>query len=59
VVDKGTIMTYSTGSNAFTMSSSKSIKFTATGAHNQPSMGINYSTYYLPDPGTYEELEKQ
>jgi len=55
-IDQGSILTYQPTGTAFTMNSSKSIQFSATGAMNQPSQGATYSAYFLPKQGSYQEV---
>ncbi len=56
-IDQGTLMTLdTTQSTAANFHSSKSVKWTSTGANNQPSEGITYDTKYLPVGGSYREL---
>jgi hypothetical protein len=55
-IDQGTIITYSTASNSVVINGSKSVQFSATGANNQPTLGTTYSSYYSPNPGSYQEV---
>jgi hypothetical protein len=34
----------------------KTIKFTGTGANNQPSTGVSYSSYFSPVVSSYQEV---
>lgn len=55
-IDQGTIMTFDEGANSVSIDGSKSIKFTATGGVNQPTIGVSYSTFFAPKPATYQEV---
>ena len=55
-VDQGTIMTFYEGAESFVKDGSKSVKFTATGGSNQPTIGVSYSTFFEPKPATYQEV---
>lgn len=55
-IDQGTLMTLHEGNNSAVFNGSKSVKFAATGANNQPTIGLSYSTYYSPKPSTYQEV---
>jgi hypothetical protein len=55
-IDQGTLMTLSPNANSAVFNGSKSVKFSATGANNQPTAGVSYSSYYIPEPGTYQEV---
>jgi hypothetical protein len=54
-IDRGTIMTYSESPNSAYFNG-KTVKFTATGAGNTPTAGISYSSYFKPDPTSYQEV---
>jgi hypothetical protein len=56
LVDQGTLMTLDPGANSAVFNGSKSVKFSATGASNQPKLGVSYSTYFAPKPATYQEV---
>lgn len=56
LIDQGTIMTLDPGANSAVFDGSKSVKFTATGAGNQPKFGLSYSTFFMPKPSTYQEV---
>jgi hypothetical protein len=58
-IDQGTIMTLSPSANSFVMNGAKSVKFSSTGANNQPTTGLVYSQYFVPCPETYEEAKQQ
>jgi hypothetical protein len=55
-IDQGTLMALSPNANAVTINTSKSITFTATGSSNVPKVGLTYSTYYSPNPTSYQEV---
>jgi hypothetical protein len=55
-VDQGTLMTLASSNNTFVMNGSKSVKFSSTGSSNVPTAGIIYSTYYKPNPISYQEV---
>ncbi len=55
-IDQGTLMTLDPNDNSCVINTSKSVKFSAPGATNQPKLGLSYSTYYSPNPGTYQEV---
>jgi hypothetical protein len=55
-VDRGTIMAMKEEPNAVYIESSKSLKFTATGKGNAPTIGVTYSTFFAPDPTSYQEV---
>lgn len=55
VIDQGTLMTLDEGEDAMVIGS-KTLRFTATGANNLPSTGMTYSTYYRPNPISYQEV---
>jgi hypothetical protein len=55
-VDQGTIMTMSPNANSAVFNGSKTIRFSATGASNVPTLGVSYSTYYSPNPSSYQEV---
>lgn len=55
-VDQGTLMTLDPNANSAVFNGSKSVKFSATGANNQPTSGVSYSSYYSPEPATYQEV---
>jgi hypothetical protein len=55
-IDQGSLITYSPNANAAVFNSSKSIRFSSTGANNQPNTGVTYSTYYTPNAGSYQEV---
>lgn len=48
-------MTYKAGPNSAVFSG-KTIKFTATGTNNLPTVGMTFSQMYAAEPTTYEEL---
>jgi hypothetical protein len=53
-IDRGTLMTLNpNGKSAWF--EGKTVKFTATGAKNAPNKGITYSSYYNPDPTSWQE----
>ena len=56
-IEKGSILTFdaSTTSNSATFSG-KTVKFASTGLANPPSMGVTYSSRFLPAKGSYLEL---
>jgi hypothetical protein len=49
-------MTLDAGADSAVFNGAKSVKFSATGASNQPKLGVAYSAYYLPKPSTYQEV---
>lgn len=53
---QGSIITLYSGANSAVFGSSKSFQFTATGAGNQPTMGLSYNTYYSPNQSSYQEV---
>jgi len=55
-VDRGTIMAMKEVPNSVYIESSKSLKFTATGKGNAPTIGVTYSTFFAPDPTSYQEV---
>jgi hypothetical protein len=55
-IDQGTLMTLDPGANSAIFGGSKAVLFSATGSNNQPSAGVSYSSYYVPDPGKYKEV---
>ena len=55
-IDQGTLMALSPNANAININTSKSVTFTATGASNLPKLGVSYSTYYSPNPASYQEV---
>ena len=55
-IDQGTIMTLNDGASSAVFNGSKPIKFSATGAGNQPRLGVTYSTFFVPVPSTYQEV---
>jgi hypothetical protein len=55
-IDQGTLMTFDTGSSSALFNGSKWVKFAATGANNQPTPGVTYSSYFAPKPSTYQEV---
>jgi hypothetical protein len=55
VVDHGTLMTMKSAANSAVFNG-KTVKFTATGANNLPSVGVSFSRNYVPDAASYEEL---
>jgi hypothetical protein len=57
-IDRGTLMAYNEGPNAVYFNG-KNIKFTATGGNNVPTQGVSFSTYYMADPTSYQELLPQ
>ena len=54
-IDQGTLMIFKEAANAAVFNG-KTVKFTATGAGNAPTPTVSYSSYYAPDPATYQEL---
>jgi hypothetical protein len=54
-IDRGTLMAMSESSNAVVFNG-KTVKFTATGKGNTPSIGVSYSTFFKPDPTSYQEV---
>jgi hypothetical protein len=56
VIDQGTLMTLNPATNSAVFNGSKSVTFAATGENNQPKLGVSYSTYFAPKPGTYQEV---
>jgi hypothetical protein len=54
-IDRGTLMAMKNASNAVIFNG-KTVKFTATGKGNQPSIGVTYSTFFSPDPTSYQEV---
>ena len=55
-IDQGTLMAPSPNSGAVNVNTAKTITFTGTGISNLPKVGITYSTYYSPDPASYQEV---
>ena len=55
-VDQGTLMTLSPDANSAVFNGSKNVRFSATGASNLPKIGVSYSTYYSPNPASYQEV---
>ena len=55
-IDKGTLMTLSPSNNSAVFNTAKSVKFTATGANNQPTAGLSYNSYFAPEADSYVEL---
>lgn len=55
-IDQGTLMTFDEGSSSAVFNGSKWVKFAATGANNQPTPGVTYSSYFAPKPQTYQEV---
>jgi hypothetical protein len=55
-IDQGTLMTFDEGSQSAVFNGSKWVKFAATGANNQPTPGVTYSSYFAPKPSTYQEV---
>jgi len=56
VIDQGTLMTLNPATNSAVFNGAKSVTFAATGENNQPKLGVSYSTYFAPKPGTYQEV---
>jgi hypothetical protein len=54
-IDQGTLMTYNEEPGACVFDG-KTVKFHSTGHNNMPTTGITYSTYYEPDPESYQEV---
>jgi hypothetical protein len=54
-IDRGTLMAMKNTPNAVIFNG-KTVKFTATGKGNQPSIGVTYSTFFSPDPTSYQEV---
>ena len=53
-IDRGTLMTLNpNGKSAWF--EGKTVKFTATGGNNSPNRGLTYSSYYTPDPSSWQE----
>ena len=55
-VDQGTLMTLSPNANSAVFNGSKSVTFSATGASNVPKIGVSYSTFFSPNPSSYQEV---
>jgi hypothetical protein len=55
-VNTGTLMTLSNGANSMVISTSKTLKFSATGQNDQPNSGVAYNQYFAPSPATYQEI---
>lgn len=55
-IDQGTIMTLSPNANSAVFNGAKNIRFSATGASNLPKIGVSYSSYYSPNPASYQEV---
>jgi len=55
-IDQGTLMALSPNADAIDVNTAKTITFTATGASNLPKIGLTYSTYYSPNPTSYQEV---
>jgi hypothetical protein len=54
-IDRGTLMAMKEASNAVIFNG-KTVKFTATGKGNAPNLGVSYSTFFSPDPTSYQEV---
>jgi hypothetical protein len=54
-IDAGTLMTLKEGSDAAVFAG-KTVRFSSTGASNMPTTGVSYSTYFSPNPATYQEV---
>jgi hypothetical protein len=54
-IEQGTLMTYDEVPGATTFNG-QTVKFTSTGAHNLPTTGISYSSFYRANPGSYQEV---
>jgi Tfp pilus assembly protein PilX len=56
-IEKGSIVTFDASSTANSATfSGKTVKFASTGLANPPSMGVTYSSRFLPAKGSYLEL---
>jgi hypothetical protein len=53
-LDRGSVMTLNPNDKSAWFNG-KTVKFTATGGNNAPNQGLSYSTYYTPDPATWQE----
>jgi hypothetical protein len=55
--DQGSLLTLdTTNTNSTSINTSKSMKWSATGKNNQPSVGVEYDTKFIPVGGSYREL---
>jgi hypothetical protein len=54
-IDRGTLMALKESADSVVFNG-KTVKFTATGKGNAPSAGITYSTFFAPDPTSYQEV---
>jgi len=57
-IDRGTLMTLNPNDKSAWFEG-KTVKFTASGLNNAPTIGISYSAYYSPDTGTWQEPTQQ
>jgi hypothetical protein len=55
LIDRGTVMAYNDGDNSVNFAG-KTFYFTATGLGNAPNRVFTYSSYFVPDPSSYQEL---
>ena len=54
-IEKGSIVTFDTNVDSAVFAG-KTVKFASTGLANPPSMGVTYSSRFLPAKGSYLEL---
>jgi hypothetical protein len=54
-IDRGTLMAMKEAANAVVFNG-KTVRFTATGKGNAPTAGVSYSTFFAPDPTSYQEV---
>jgi hypothetical protein len=57
-IDQGTLMTLDepAAGTETTVFNGKTVKFLSTGANNQPTTGLVYSSYFKPKPISYQEV---
>lgn len=53
-MDQGSILTLDPGNSA--TFNGNTVRFASTGSSNPPSLGVRYTTKFIPDNGTYAEL---